>query len=129
MKERKLKMTPAAFAAAANGDLDNFFMAATPGGIEAQEAAGQATFVAQESLPKRIMDITREQLEALGFQFGEDLDDLFVTARLPKGWKKEAAPDHSMWSYLIDENGKRRASIFYKAAFYDRSAFMRWDMP
>jgi len=30
-----------------------------------------------------------------------------------------------MWSYLLDEHGRRRVAIFYKAAFYDRSAFMR----
>jgi hypothetical protein len=27
-----------------------------------------------------------------------------------------------MWSHLLDEKGRKRASIFYKAAFYDRSA-------
>jgi hypothetical protein len=27
-----------------------------------------------------------------------------------------------MWSYLVDEKGRERAAIFYKAAFYDRDA-------
>ena len=39
--------------------------------------------------------------------------------------RKKVASDHSMWSKLEDENGVEIASIFYKAAFYDMSAFMR----
>ena len=30
-----------------------------------------------------------------------------------------------MWSDLLDDKGVKRGSIFYKAAFYDRSAFLR----
>lgn len=30
--------------------------------------------------------------------------------------------EHSMWSKLIDSDGLERASVFYKAAFYDRNA-------
>ncbi len=40
---------------------------------------------------------------------------------LPQGWRKEATKHH-MWSVLRDERGRPRANIFYKAAFYDRSA-------
>jgi len=29
-----------------------------------------------------------------------------------------------MWSYLHDEHGRERCAIFYKAAFYDRDAFL-----
>jgi hypothetical protein len=32
-----------------------------------------------------------------------------------------------MWSKLVDQNGSERAAIFYKAAFYDRSAHMSWS--
>ena len=42
---------------------------------------------------------------------------------MPNGWKKQAT-DHSMWSELIDDKGKVRATIFYKAAFYDQRAFL-----
>lgn len=55
--------------------------------------------------------------------FGGDYDDLFIQALLPAGWKKEAT-DHSMWSDLLDEQGRKRGGIFYKAAFYDRRADM-----
>jgi hypothetical protein len=43
---------------------------------------------------------------------------------LPPGWKV-VPTDHSMWSDLVDAKGEKRASIFYKAAFYDRDAFIR----
>jgi hypothetical protein len=51
-------------------------------------------------------------------------DPIFCLAELPKGWKKRPT-EHSMWSELVDENNVVKAEIFYKAAFYDRSAFMR----
>lgn len=113
-------MTPAALAAAARGDMANALVASTPGGIEAQEAAGQATFCAAATLPK---ECPREALEKLGVKFGKDYDDLFVSVTLPPGWKKQAT-DHSMHSDLVDDKGRKRGSIFYKAAFYDRSAHM-----
>jgi len=47
-------------------------------------------------------------------------DEIWVEAELPKGWKI-AATGHHMWSNLLDEKGRERASIFYKAASYDRS--------
>jgi len=97
--------------------LENAIVASTPGGIEAQERTGQLAFVANESLP---IDGPRDLLEAMGIEFGEPIDDLFIEARLPEGWQK-VATSHSMHSDLVDDKGRRRASIFYKAAFYDRS--------
>lgn len=117
-------MNIAALAAALKGDTVNALVASTPGGIEAQEKAGQTTFVAGDMLPKEISGATREQLVALGFIFGDDLDNLFVVAKLPADWKKQAT-DHDMYSIIIDEQGRERASIFYKAAFYDRRTDMR----
>lgn len=121
MKTHDTRITPAVLAAIAAGDAANALVAATPGGIEAQEAAGQAMLVASEQLPKEMRGATREQLEALGFVFGGDVDELFVTAHLPPGWKKVASY-HSMHSDLVDDKGRVRAGIFYKAAFYDRRA-------
>ena len=46
---------------------------------------------------------------------------MFTEATLPTGWKREPS-EHPMWSYIVDERGIRRVSVFYKAAFYDRSA-------
>jgi hypothetical protein len=113
---------PAALGALARGDIENFLVAATPGGIEAQEKAGQTTFVNNSTLP---IDLNRsctwEDLATLGIVKGEPVDDLFVKVELPTGWTKKPT-EHSMWSDLCDEQGRVRARIFYKAAFYDRSA-------
>ena len=85
-----------------------------------QESRGQSSFVNSDTLPKKC---DRQALEALGVVFGDDADDLFVFVTLPDGWKKEPT-EHSMWSRLVDGSGFEVASIFYKAAFYDRDAFV-----
>jgi hypothetical protein len=116
-------MNPAALQAALNGDIANAIAASTPGGIERQEADGQRAMIASSQLPRTIHGATRQQLEALGIQFGADVDDVFVSATLPPGWVIKAT-SHSMHSDLLDEHGRKRAGIFYKAAFYDRHAHM-----
>ena len=116
-------MNPAALVAALRGDLTNALIDSTPGGIEQQEADGQHTLVTSAMIPKEINGATREQLTALGFKFGADVDELFVSCELPPGWAKRKT-DHSMHSDLLDEQGRHRAGIFYKAAFYDRRADM-----
>jgi len=95
-----------------------------PENIMASEAHGQAELVNSEQLPIDVRG-DKAKLEAAGVVFGEPSrgDDLFCQAVLPKGWKKEST-DHSMWSKLVDADGNERAMIFYKAAFYDRCAFM-----
>jgi hypothetical protein len=92
--------------------------------IEAQERAGQTQLVHSDRLPTDLRS-PREEFEAVGFAFGEpdSRDPMFAPATLPDGWKREGS-DHAMWSYILDQYGRRRASIFYKAAFYDRSAHM-----
>jgi hypothetical protein len=102
------------------------------GGSEAiphQEASGQRSFVGSDTLPT---DIGRHSdydakaiLEAAGVKFLGPVegDEMFQYVEFPQGWKK-VATDHSMWSDLLDDKGRERASIFYKAAFYDRSAHM-----
>lgn len=101
----------------------NFMAALVPGGIEQQEKDGQRQFVNESTLPKEMLGCTRQDLEALGIVFGEDADDLFVNVTLPKGWSKRPT-EHSMWSDLIDDQNRVRARLFYKAAFYDRSAHL-----
>lgn len=113
----------AAIAAPNNNDIENFLVAATPGGIEAQEKRGQETFANSATLPRKFNYGTREELETAGVKFGQDVDGLFVKVELPTGWKK-IPTDHSLWSKLVDEKGRERASIFYKGAFYDRDAFI-----
>lgn len=113
----------AALRALADDDMENALVALTPGGIEAQERTGQIAFVANETLPIKCNHGTREQFEAMGIEYGDPVDDLFVQVSLPEGWSK-VGTGHSMWSDLLDDQGRKRASIFYKAAFYDRDAFI-----
>ena len=88
-----------------------------------QEAAGQQSFVGSETLPTHMQDDAREVLEAAGVKFLGVVDDdpMFQYVELPEGWQK-VSTGHSMWSDLVDDKGRKRAGIFYKAAFYDRSA-------
>lgn len=102
-------------------------------GIEASERRGQVQFLESETLPSKLqtyfvdkeMRETRPLLESWGFVFGKVIggDTLFMQARLPPGWKKKGS-DHDMWSYIVDDQGRERCSVFYKAAFYDREAFL-----
>jgi hypothetical protein len=90
--------------------------------ILAQEAQGQREVVKATTIPTD-MHNKPEEFEALGFVLGavKADDPMWREATLPDGWSREGS-DHAMWSYIIDERGFRRCSIFYKAAFYDRSA-------
>lgn len=99
------------------------------GAVEAMEKRGQQQLVNSDRLPTKANPSTEEYV-ALGFTFGEpDPDDpIFRPATLPTGWKREAS-DHAMWSYIVDELGRRRVAIFYKAAHYDRHADMRLETP
>jgi hypothetical protein len=92
--------------------------------VEAQEKRGQQQLIHSDRLPT-VMHDPREAFEAVGFTFGEPdpRDRLFAPATLPDRWKREGS-DHAMWSYILDQLGRRRVSMFYKAAFYDRDAFM-----
>ncbi|HUC01359.1 MAG TPA: hypothetical protein VMA75_00440 [Candidatus Paceibacterota bacterium] len=95
--------------------------------IELQVSQGQRELVNSTTLPTQMGGCrdydTKKILEAAGVKFGEVVedDDLFQYVELPAGWKK-VSTDHSMHSNLVDDKGRVRARIFYKAAFYDRRA-------
>jgi hypothetical protein len=93
------------------------------GEIEAMESRGQRQLVESTDLPTKSSG--DEEFIALGFTFGapHPHDPLFRPATLPAGWKKQAK-EHAMGSAVVDEHGRERVSIFYKAAFYDRRADM-----
>lgn len=92
--------------------------------IGGQEKRGQQQLVNSDRLPTEIRG-DRTDFEDLGFVLGvpDPADPLFAPVALPDGWTREAS-DHDMWSYIVDELGRRRVGIFYKAAFYDRRADM-----
>jgi hypothetical protein len=109
----------------ANEPRPEWLFGGNPRAIEAQEAQGQRELAASEVLPAQCPAEDRAALEAAGVVFGDPVagDPLFVNVTLPKGWKKERT-DHAMYLKLVDETGTERATIFYKAAFYDRRADM-----
>jgi hypothetical protein len=116
---------PASVAAFARGDFAHGLAAATEGGIANQEKEGQASLGGFDRLPVSKFS-NRHQLEALGFVVHEPVDDIFTRVTPPPGWSLKATED-SMWSHLYDVNGRLRAWVFYKAAFYDRNAHMRLE--
>lgn len=84
------------------------------------EAAGQQQLVGSSRLPA---EGNWDGLGALGFVKGDPVagDPLFVEATVPVAWVRRST-DHSMHSEIFDDRGLPRVGIFYKAAFYDRSA-------
>jgi hypothetical protein len=92
--------------------------------IERMEADGQRQLLESCDLPTEGSD--DPEFLRLGFTFGDPHKDdpLFRPATLPKGWKR-AGTDHAMHSNIVDELGRERVGVFYKAAFYDRCADMR----
>jgi hypothetical protein len=117
----KQQITPAACYAMRDGNPENLMAALTPGGIERQEKEGQIMQAMQDTLPRDGANV--KQLEAMGFKHIGTADDIFDNWKFPQGWRKQCT-DHSMWSNLLDDKERTRAAIFYKAAFYDRSAHM-----
>lgn len=106
-----------------------FLLTAPAGGIEAQEAQWQRELEQSDTLPTTIGRYDAFDSKAILVDAGVEFlgpvpdDPIFQFVRLPKGWKKRAT-EHAMWSDLLDEQGRVRAAIFYKAAFYDRRAHM-----
>lgn len=115
--------------------LVNLLAAVMPGGIEQQEKQGQRdlTRVASKLPIEGTTDRpeTRARWESVGFKFGAAADNLFVYCTFPPGWSIKPT-DHAMWSDILDDKGRRRGGVFYKAAFYDRKAnadgpFVRYE--
>ena len=90
--------------------------------IEDMEAQGQRELTGQTSkLPTKGGE--NPAWAKMGILYGkpDPQDPVFSSVQLPAGWKLEPT-DHAMWNNLLDDQGRVRAKMFYKAAFYDRSA-------
>ena len=87
-------------------------------------ARGQKALVCSIRLPVEVRGDKQKLLDA-GVIFGAQCegDKLFCAATLPPGWTRQPT-DHLRWSKLVDADGVERASMFYKAASYDRAAFL-----
>ncbi len=99
--------------------------AGEPGGIEQQERNGQSQLAASSQLPSDGIEQVAKELGVTVIGYSNN-DTLFCDVILPPGWRI-VPTDHAMWSHLCDDAGAKRASIFYKAAFYDRKAFIRLE--
>lgn len=102
-----------------------------PSAIELQEAQGQQELVNSCELPCKLgmggtayPTYAKMGIVVLGDR--TDQEQLFIEVRLPEGWRI-IPTDHVMWSELVDGNDRKRASIFYKAAFYDRNAHISFN--
>ena len=111
----------------------NWLFGGNPKAIEDQEAEGQKELVESSQLPVKVNTprgvSAQEQYKAMGIKVistpGPSDDVMFLDVELPEGWEIKAT-GHSMWSELRDNKGRKRASIFYKAAFYDRSSHINF---
>lgn len=109
----------------------SWLLGGNPNAIENQEAQGQQDLIASDQLPKKCNTPNDGNAAAVYSKMGIKVfttskgDDLFIGVKLPAGWKKQAT-DHSMWNNLVDDKGRIRATFFYKAAFYDRNAFINF---
>lgn len=126
MKDRVIKSgNPAALSAFASGDIENALVASTPGGIEAQEAQGQRNLTRNfTQLPKDYLgadEFPTDLLKRLGFTIQAPVDEIFIAVTVPDGWQLRPT-EHSMHNDIVDDKGRIRGGVFYKAAFYDRRA-------
>ena len=89
------------------------------------ESVGQKALASSDTLPTRVDPIGKTALESAGVVFEGVVpgDGIFQFCKLPEGWRK-VPTENSYWTDLVDDLGRVRASIFYKAAFYDRDAHM-----
>lgn len=89
--------------------------------IEDMEAQGQRELASQTTqLPTKGSEDPAWAKMGVIFGAAVEGDAIWRKVTLPEGWKV-VPTDHSMWSNLVDAKGTKRAAIFYKAAFYDRS--------
>lgn len=114
-----------------------WLMGGNPGAIERQEEQGQVQLCSSSQLPVEIQQnsfsgIVTDPIKVYALKGIKAVlpvggDPLFLDVVLPAGWKIkiEFSP---YWAKLIDAEGREVASIFYKAAFYDRSAFIRFGV-
>lgn len=97
-----------------------------PSAVEMQERDGQMEMGQPGQLPTEGLD--RELCGRIGIRIIGVVkgDELFTEVVLPEGWEVRPADD-SRWTVLVDDRGRERAQMFYKAAFYDRKAHIRFE--
>ena len=94
-------------------------------GFDAQVKRGQSDLIYSTNLP--IAGSDSKEAKASPIEWGKPVDNLFREAKLPEGWKK-VATGHDMWSDLRDHKNCPRASIFFRNLFWEREAFIRFNV-
>lgn len=71
-------------------------------------------------------ELVKKKYKEIGIEIINEENDLFYNVKLPENIKLKST-ESNYWTNLIDNNGKELGSIFYKAVFYDRDAFIFID--
>lgn len=71
-------------------------------------------------------ELVKEKYKEIGIEIINKENDLFYNVKLPENIKLKPT-ESNYWTNLIDNNDKKLGSIFYKAVFYDRDAFIFID--
>lgn len=69
----------------------------------------------------------QDRCHAVGIRLGPKVpgDPIFREAQLPEGWTTQPSREDSRTTNIVDANGHVRGYIWYKAASYDRRAYLR----
>jgi hypothetical protein len=95
------------------------------GAIERQEARGARELQSSEQLPVNGLDEARCEELGIVIKGPSEGDPLFVDVVFPEGAEIKLNPDDPRGSELI-VGGEVVATMFYKAAAYDRYARISW---
>lgn len=104
-----------------------------------QERSGQTDLLHSSQMPVKLnrhsyfKGAAADAYALLGFSFvagkkGElplhtTGDDLFMDIIFPTGWTRDGN-GHALHSYVLDDKGRKRIHVFYKAASHDRRALI-----
>lgn len=94
------------------------FLALGTDAVDVINSIGQNDIKMSEQIPKG----DNKELASIGIIVtgpASQNDNILVNATLPKGWTKKST-NHYMYTDILDEKGRKRASCMYKAAFHDR---------
>jgi hypothetical protein len=93
------------------------------------EREGAAEAKQMRELPVNGTKGREDEWKTLGFEFGEPEDDeLFrPVLKQPDGWHLKSEGHDPRHMILLDNKGRRRGTMFYKNAFYDRKADIRLE--
>jgi hypothetical protein len=95
--------------------IENLAGSLTPDGIDRLKVQKRSIFLESDMLPIEFNIGTKESLESFGVIFCDKVDDLFYRVELPPDWLKKPKIDIE-WSCLIDDSGRKRATIFYNGS-------------